>query len=54
MKTAIYSKPLTIALEQGVYDQIKTITDDLRISMAEWVRTAVQKSLSDHQEKASK
>ena len=45
MKTAQYSKALTIALCQDSYEQIKQITDTEQISMGEWVRNAIQAAL---------
>lgn len=45
MKIAQYTKSLTIALRPEIFDQIKRITDDQKISMAEWVRKAVEVSL---------
>ena len=53
MKTAKFNKPLTIALSSEVYDEIKTITDELQISMAEWVRAAVQGALVDNKKRDS-
>ena len=45
MKTAQYTKALTIALNPEVYEQIKTITNERQISMADWVRAAVDAAL---------
>jgi predicted HicB family RNase H-like nuclease len=45
MKQAQYTKSLTIALPPEHYEQIKRITDDQKISIAEWVRDAVEASL---------
>jgi predicted HicB family RNase H-like nuclease len=47
MKEAKYSKAFTVALEQEVFEQIKRITDEKRISMAEWVRDAVDAALNN-------
>ena len=49
MKTAKFTKPLTIALHQDVYEEIKKITDDEKISMAEWVREAGETALTTKQ-----
>jgi len=46
MKTATYTKALTIALHPDAYEQIKRITDTEQISMAEWVRDAVAAALN--------
>lgn len=45
MKTAKYTKSLTVALRQEIYDRIKAITDNVGISMADWIREASEKSL---------
>jgi hypothetical protein len=47
MKVASYTKPLSVSFTQEVFQQIKEITDKERISMAEWVRVACEKALSD-------
>lgn len=47
MKTAKFTKPLTIALHPEVFARIKQITDDDKISIAEWVRDAVDAALSN-------
>ena len=47
MKEAKYSKAFTVALKQEVFDQVKKITDEKRISMAEWIRDAVDAALND-------
>ena len=41
MKEAMYVKSLSVALTVDVYQKIKKITDDEKISMAQWVRRAV-------------
>ena len=45
MKTAQYTKSLTVALHPEAYDQIKAITNEEKISMADWVRAAVDSAL---------
>ena len=45
MKIAQFTKPMTVALRPEIFDQIKRVTDDQKISMAEWVREAVEASL---------
>jgi hypothetical protein len=45
MKHARFTKPLTLAFEPETYDQIKKISDEQRISMAEWVREMAAKAL---------
>ncbi len=47
MKTAKFSKALTIALPAEHFEQIKQITDKKCISMAEWTRAAVAVALNN-------
>ncbi len=47
MKTAQFTKALTIALHPDAYKQIKRITDAEQISIAEWVRKAVEMALNN-------
>ena len=49
MRKSQFSKALTIALPPDHFEQIKQITDDQRISMAEWVRDAVDAALARNQ-----
>jgi predicted transcriptional regulator len=49
MKQAQYTKSLTISMPPEHYEQIKQITDEQQISMAEWVRDAVNASLERYQ-----
>ena len=51
MKQAQYTKSLTISMPPEHYEQIKRITDDEQISMAEWVRNAVDAALKTNQQK---
>ena len=51
MKVARYIKPLTVAFDLIVYEEIKRITDAEQISMGEWVRDAVIEALTKHQPK---
>ena len=45
MREAKFTKSLTVALPIDVYQKIKQITDDEKISMAQWVRRAVNLAL---------
>jgi hypothetical protein len=45
MREAKFTKSLTVALPIDVYQKIKKITDDEKISMAQWVRRAVNIAL---------
>ena len=51
MKQAIFTKSLTISMPPEQYEQIKQITDQSRISMAEWVRAAVDAALEKEKQK---
>ena len=47
MKTQQFQKALTFALPLEHFEQIKQITDNKRISIAEWVRDAVEVALNN-------
>jgi len=49
MKQAIFTKSLTISMPLENYEHIKQITDEQRISMAEWTRAAIDTALANHQ-----
>ena len=49
MRTSKFTKALTIALPQKHFEQIKQITDEQGISLAEWVRNAVAAALERYQ-----
>lgn len=46
MRKAQFIKSLTIALKPEVFGRIKEITDKQNISMADWVRGAIDAALS--------
>ncbi len=46
MRKAKFNRPLTIALNKEIYQKIKKIADEQEISMASWVRQAIDKILS--------
>ena len=48
MKTATYTKSLTVSLRPEVYDQVKQITDEKHISIGEWVRDAIDAALANN------
>jgi hypothetical protein len=47
MITKQYTKALTFALPMEHFEQIKQITDEKQISIAEWVRDAVAAALNN-------
>lgn len=51
MRKARFQKQLTIAISPEDFEQIKRITDDQQISIAEWVRDAVAEALKTNQRK---
>jgi hypothetical protein len=46
MREAKFTKSLTVVLPMGDYQKIKQITDDEKISMAQWVRKVVNMALA--------
>ena len=48
MKTATYTKSLTVSLRPEVYDQVKQITDEKHISIGEWIRYAIDAALANN------
>jgi len=51
MKVARFIKPLTVAFDMMVFEEIKRITDAEQISMGAWVRDAVIAALAKRQQK---
>ena len=51
MKTAQYTKSLTVSLRPEVFEKIKQITDERQTSIGEWVREAIEIALSTIQQK---
>lgn len=47
MKEAKFTKPLSMAVQPELYRKIKKITDEERISIAEWFRRVAEKALSN-------
>ena len=45
MREARFVKSLTVAVTVDVYQKIKEITDDEKISMTRWVRQAINQAL---------
>jgi hypothetical protein len=48
MRTSKFTKALTIALPPEHFEQVKQITDEQQISMAQWVREAVAAALANN------
>jgi hypothetical protein len=47
MRVAKFTKPLTVGLELETYAEIQQITDRTQISMAQWIREAIEFRLKD-------
>jgi predicted DNA-binding protein len=45
MREAMFVKSLSVAMPEDLYQKIKELTDDEKISMAQWVRRAINKAL---------
>ena len=54
MRRKQFSKSLTVALPLEHFEQIKQITDNEQISLAEWVRDAVAAALTKNRPKEEK
>jgi len=50
MRIRQFSKSLSVALPPEHFERIKKITDEEKISMAEWVRHAVSMALENNPE----
>jgi hypothetical protein len=48
MKTAQFTKSLTVSMRPEVFDQIKQITDKKQISIGEWIRNAIDAALANN------
>ena len=51
MKTAQFTKSLTVSLRPEIFEKIKQITDERQISIGEWIRDAIETALSTIQPK---
>ena len=47
MKKATFTKTVTVSVRPEVYKHIKALTDEREISIADWVRTAIDKALEN-------
>jgi predicted DNA-binding protein len=50
MRYAKFTKPLSIALQEEIYEKIKTISEERKISMAEWIREILANTLIKNQQ----
>jgi hypothetical protein len=51
MRKSQFSRPLTTAFNEADFEEIKRTTDDMQISMAQFVREAVAAALKTNQQK---
>ncbi|MBC8342987.1 MAG: ribbon-helix-helix protein, CopG family [Bacteroidetes bacterium] len=49
MRKAVFTASITIYLTQDIYEKIKKITDERNISMAEYLRGAAEKYISEEE-----
>lgn len=50
MKKRLYTKQLGIPVKQDTYQAIATLCDEQELSIAEWVRDAIEMQLSQEHE----
>jgi len=59
MKKKLYTRPVSVTLSDEMFEQIKTFTDSIDISISDYIRLAIKRSLdieetnsrySNHQE----
>ena len=50
MKKRLYTKQLGIPVKQEIYEAIATLCDEQELSIAEWVRDAIEMQLSQEHE----
>ena len=45
MKKKVFTKTMTVTIEEAVFETIKNITDKEEISISEWIREAINRRL---------
>ena len=45
MKKKVFTKTMTVTIEEAVFETIKEITDKEEISISEWIREAINRRL---------
>jgi len=53
MKVAQFTKSTTVSMQPELFDQIKRVTDDEKISISEWFRTAAEQYLINSKKEKS-
>ena len=46
MKKKVYTRPVSLVLSIEMFDQIKTITDQVNIGFSDYIREAIQEKLA--------
>jgi len=46
MKKKVFTRPISVVLSVEMFDQIKTITDQVNIGFSDYIREALQEKLS--------
>ena len=49
MKKKIYTRPVSVTLSDAMFEQIKTFTDSVDISISDYIRLAIKRSLDIEQ-----
>jgi hypothetical protein len=49
MKKKLYTRPVSVTLSEEMFDQIKTFTDSIDISISDYIRLAIKRSLDIEQ-----
>ena len=44
MKKKVYTRPVSVALSEEMFDQVKTIADNEDIGISDYIREAIRKS----------
>jgi hypothetical protein len=47
MKKKIYTRPVSVVLNEDIFNAVKAITDQGEISLSDYIREAIQEKLAD-------
>ncbi len=48
MKKKVYTRPVSVALSEDMFVQVKTIADNQEIGISDYVREAIREKLTTH------
>jgi len=48
MKKKIYTRPVSVALSEDLFVQVKTIADNEEIGISDYIRDAIREKLATH------